>query len=66
MIGNTVRKVILASGIVSVLLALIALVFADGLRRYHSGIFFAVMGTVMLVSTRRRRRGTPPPTQTRV
>ena len=41
-------KVGLISGIVRIVMAVIAFVFADGLRRWYSGIFFTIMGTVML------------------
>jgi len=48
-------KVSLAFGILFIVLAVIIFVFADGLRRWYSGIFFAVMGTVALVNALRRR-----------
>ena len=43
-------KVALVSGILCIVLAVKVFVFADGLRRWYSGIFFAVTGTVLLVS----------------
>ena len=49
-------KVGLISGIVCIVMAVIVFVFADGLRRWYSGIFFTIMGTVMLVNTLRCRR----------
>ncbi len=44
-------------GILYLVLAVIVFVFADGLRRWYSGIFFAIMGTVLLVNARRWRHG---------
>ena len=49
-------KVTLVIGILCLILAVLIFVLADGLRRYYSGIFFAVIGTVMLVNTFYRRR----------
>jgi len=49
-------KVGLVLGVLFIVLALIILVFADGLRRWYSGIFFAIIGTVTLVRALRRRR----------
>lgn len=49
-------KVTLVVGILCIALAVLIFVLADGLRRYYSGIFFAVIGTVMLVNTFYRRR----------
>ena len=43
-------------GILCLVLAVIILVFAEGLRRWYSGIFFALLGSVMLVNGLRRRR----------
>ena len=48
-------RVALVSGIICFVLALIILVFADGLRRWYSGIFFAIIGTVILVNALRSR-----------
>lgn len=53
---NTMSKMALISGILCIVLAVIVFVFADGLRRWYSGIFFAIMGTVMLVNALRWRR----------
>jgi len=47
----------LVLGILFIVLAVIIFVFADGLRRWYSGIFFAMIGTVILVNTLRKRRG---------
>jgi hypothetical protein len=44
-------KVGLVCGILFIVLAVIVFVFADGLRRWYSGIFFAIIGTVTLVNT---------------
>ena len=48
-------KVTLVVGILCIVLAVIVFVFADGLRRWYSGIFFTVIGTVMLLNALRRR-----------
>lgn len=48
-------KLSLVFGILFIVLAVIVFVFADGLRRWYSGIFFALMGTVALVNALRRR-----------
>ena len=53
---NTMSKVALISGILCILMAVIVFIFADGLRRWYSGLFFTVMGLVMLVNTLRWRR----------
>jgi hypothetical protein len=37
-------------------MVVIVFMFADGARRWNSGIFFAIMGTVMLVRARPWRR----------
>ncbi len=49
-------KVGLVTGLLFVLLAVIVFVFADGLRRWYSGTFFAIIGAVMLVNALRSRR----------
>jgi peptidoglycan/LPS O-acetylase OafA/YrhL len=59
-------KMYLVLGILFIVLAVIIFVFADGLRRWYSGIFFAIIGTVILVNALRKRRGRgqsiqPPP-----
>jgi hypothetical protein len=46
-------KSALVVGILGVVMAVIVFVFADGLRRWYSGIFFAVLGIVMLINARR-------------
>jgi len=49
-------KVGLVCGILSIVLAVIVFVFADGLRRWYSGIFFAIIGTTLIVNSLRWRR----------
>ncbi len=46
------RKMAMVTGILCLVLSVIVFVFADGPRRWYSGIFFAVLGTVMLVNTK--------------
>ena len=58
---NTMSKVALVSGILCVVLAVIVFVFADGLRRWYSGIFFALLGTLMLINALRWRRAADQP-----
>lgn len=43
-------------GILCIVLAIVIFIFSDGLRRWYSGIFFALLGTVMLVNAKRWRR----------
>ena len=40
-------------GILCIVVAVVVFVFADGPRRWYSGIFFAFLGTVMLVNANR-------------
>lgn len=49
-------KVALVSGLLCIVVAVIVFVFANGLRRWYSGIFFALIGTIMLVNAVRWRR----------
>ena len=49
-------EVALVSGILCIVLSVVVLVFADGLRRWYSGIFFAIMGTAILVNALHWRR----------
>ena len=56
MMKNTMSKVAVGLGCLFILLAVIVLVFADGLRRWYSGIFFAIIGAVTLVNALRWRR----------
>jgi len=53
---KTMSKVALITAIVCIVMAVVVFIFADGLRRWYSGIFFAVMGLAMLVNTLRWRR----------
>ena len=50
---NTMNKMSLVAGILFIVLALVVFVFADGPRRWYSGLFFAVLGVVMLARWRR-------------
>jgi len=56
MTESTMRRVALYFGSFFLVLALVILIFADGLRRWYSGIFFALIGTVTLLNTLRWRR----------
>jgi len=56
MTESTMRRVALFFGSFFLVLALVILIFADGLRRWYSGIFFALIGTVTLLNTLRWRR----------
>jgi len=49
-------RMALAAGILCILLMVVVFVFADGPRRWYSGGFFAVMGTVLLVNAVRWNR----------
>jgi len=51
-------KMALISGILCIVLAVLVFVFAEGLRRWYSGIFFAMVGAVMLVNAFLWRRVT--------
>ena len=53
---NPMSKLALVLGVLFILLALIILVFAGGLRRWYSGIFFAIIGSVTLLNALRWRR----------
>ena len=50
MTKKTMRNVALVSGVLFVVLAVIVFVFADGLRRWYSGAFFALLGVVTLLN----------------
>jgi hypothetical protein len=54
--GETMSKMALFSGIVLMALAVLVFVFADGLRRWYAGGFFAVMGIAVLANALRWRR----------
>jgi hypothetical protein len=49
-------KLALVTGILCCVLAVIIFIFADGLRRWYSGIFFALIGVVTLLQAARWRR----------
>ncbi len=40
----------LVLGILCIILSVIVFIFADGLRRWYSGIFFLLIGTVTLIN----------------
>ena len=52
---ETLRKLALTVGPASLVLAVVILVFADGLRRWYSGLFFALIGVALLLNARRWR-----------
>jgi hypothetical protein len=43
------NKIALIIGILFILISLVVFIFADGMRRYYSGIFFAFLGIVALM-----------------
>lgn len=52
---DTLRKVALTIGPISLVLAVVITIFADGLRRWYSGLFFVLIGAVLLFNARRWR-----------
>jgi hypothetical protein len=48
-------KFALTTGILFIVLAVVVFAFADGLRRWYSGMFFALIGAVVLVNAQRSR-----------
>lgn len=52
------NKLALVLGILCIVVTVIVFVFADGPRRWYSGIFFAIIGTVLLVNAVRWQRST--------
>ena len=52
---KTTRFFILATAIASLLFAAVILVWGEGLRRWYSGGFFALIGIIMLINARRWR-----------
>lgn len=52
------NKMVLALGILCFALAMVVFVFADGMRRWYSGVFFLVMGAVLLANAKHRRSPT--------
>ena len=55
MTKKTMSKMVLVSGILFVVLAVIIFVFADGPSRYYSGLLLAIMGTFMLAKALQSR-----------
>ncbi len=53
---QTMSTMALVMGVLCIVLAVVILVFADGLRRWYSGLFFLLMGVVALTSAVRWRR----------
>jgi len=49
-------KVALIAAVFCIVMAVAVFVFAEGLRRWYSGLLFAVMALVMLVNTLRWQR----------
>lgn len=52
------NKLALVVGILCCVAAVVIFIFADGARRWYSGIFFAVLGGVTLAQALRWRRST--------
>jgi membrane protein implicated in regulation of membrane protease activity len=50
---KTKRNLTLVLGILFIVLAVIVFALAEGLRKWYSGIFFMILGVVMLLSFRR-------------
>lgn len=46
------------SGILFLVLAVVIFVFAEGLRRWYSGIFFTIIGSGTILNALRLERGT--------
>jgi len=44
------KKALAVLGVIFLLLAVIVMVFARGLRRWYSGLFFAIIGTSTLLT----------------
>jgi type IV secretory pathway TrbD component len=53
--NGSMRKMAFFSGIVFVVLGLVILIFAEGARRWYSGIFFEMIGGVTLFASRIER-----------
>jgi hypothetical protein len=51
-------KMALMLGILCVVVAVVVLIFADGLRRWYSGLFFVFLAVVMFANAARWRRAT--------
>ena len=50
------RRLPLVLAILSFLVAIIVFIFVDGARSIYRGVFFAVIGVVLLVNARRSER----------
>ena len=50
---KTKRNLTLVLGILFIVLAVIVFALAEDLRKWYSGIFFMILGVVMLLSFRR-------------
>lgn len=57
---NTMSRLAWVLGILLLVLGVVVLVFAQGHRRWYSGAFFAIAGTVSLVNASRWRHRTEP------
>jgi hypothetical protein len=49
---RVVKKSLVLCGVIALVIAVIVFVFASGARRIYSGIFFAVLGIVLLSQAR--------------
>lgn len=49
------NKIALIFGIAFLVLAVLVFVLADGLRRWYSGLFFAVIGAILVTIAMRSR-----------
>jgi len=54
------NRLALIAGILCLVVAAVVFVFAEGMRRWYSGIFFAVIGAVTLIQALRARRAAQP------
>lgn len=50
---ETLKRIPLVAGIACFVIALITFIFASGLRRVYSGLFFVMIGVVMIRNARR-------------
>ena len=56
MTKGTISKISLATAILFIALAVIVFIFAEGLRRWYSGIFFLLIGIAVFVTDFVRQR----------
>jgi hypothetical protein len=54
---TAMSKMAAVIGILSLAVAVVVFVFAEGPRRWYSGSFFVIIGAVMLANAIRWRRG---------